>query len=78
MCCSTPACSAAVTYETMQHLFLQCHDVAAATNWLVRLWVAISPSGSPAPSRSAAVLLADDKCVWQPGGNEEHCQLLTI
>ena len=78
VCCSSPACSAARTYETMQHLFLECPDVAAASDWLVRLWVAISPPGSAAPPRSATVLLADDDRVWQPVGSEEHRQLWTI
>ena len=78
MCCSSTACSAAGTYETMQHLFLECPDVAAASDWLVRLWVAVSPMGSAAPPHSAAVLLAEDDHVWQPDGSEEHRQLWTI
>ena len=48
VCCSSPACLAARKYETMQHLFLECPDVAAAPDWLVRLWVAISPPGAAA------------------------------
>ena len=47
-------------------------------DWLVRLWVAISPPWSAAPLRSVAVLLADDDRVWQPGGSEEHRQQRTI
>ena len=52
VCCSFPACFAAGTYETMQHLFLECPDVAAAADWLVRLWVAISLPGSLLPHRA--------------------------
>ena len=78
VCCSSPAFFAAGTYETMQHLFLECPDIAAVSDWLVRLWVAISPPGSASPQRSAAVLLADDDRVWQPDGSEEPRQLWTI
>ena len=62
----------------MQHLFLECPDIAVASDWLVRLWVAVSPPGSAAPPRSAVVLLADDDCVWQFDISEEHRQLWTI
>ena len=60
VCCSSPTCSAARTYETMQHLFLQCPDVAPTAVWPVRLWVTISPPGSATPPRSTPVLLAND------------------
>lgn len=78
VCCSSPTCAAAGTYETMQHLFVTCPDIAAAADWLVRLWVAISPPGSAAPPCSATVLLADDDRVWRPVGGDEHCELWTI
>ena len=48
VCCSSPVCCAADTYETMQHLFLECPNVAALSYWLVRLWMAVSPPGSTA------------------------------
>ena len=60
------------------HHFLECPDVAGASDWLVWLWVAVFPPGSTAPPRSAAVLLADDDHVWQPDISEEHRQLWII
>ena len=78
VCCSSPSCTAANVYETMQHLFLTCPDVAPAADWLVRLWVAVSPPGSTSPPCSVAVLLADDNRVWQPTGDVTHCELWTI
>ena len=68
-CPQTPACFATGTNETMLHLFLECPDNAAASDWLVRLVVAISPPRSAAPPSSAAVLLADVR-MWQPAGHE--------
>jgi hypothetical protein len=73
-CCS-PSCKAAGLLDTMQHLFLECPDVQAAAQWLVRLWGAVSPTGPP--PCTAAVLLAGDDRVWQPGGEESHDELWT-
>ena len=77
VCSSSPVSFAGRTNETMQHLFLECPDVAAASDWLLRLWVT-SLLGSATPPCSAAVLQADDDRLWQPEGSEEHHQLWNI
>ena len=73
-CCASPACGAGCP-ETSQHLFLSCPDVAAAADWLVRLWAAIVGPAEAPPPRTAAVLLADDHRVWKPAGGEERVAL---
>ena len=78
VCCSSPTCSAAGKYEAMQHLFFTCPDVAAVADWLVRLWVAVSPPGSSTPPCATAVLLSDDDHVWHPTSEESHRGLWTI
>jgi hypothetical protein len=75
-CCKSPACGEA-TFETSQHLFLTCPDVAPAADWLVRLWAAVAGPGATPPPCSVEVLLADDHRVWQPAGGEVLVQLWT-
>ena len=58
VCWSSPACSTTGTYEMMQHLFFDCPYVAAVTDWLAWVWLAISPPGFAAQPRSVALLLA--------------------
>ena len=75
-CCKSPACGEG-TFETSQHLFLTCPDVAPAADWLVRLWAAVAGPAATAPPCSVEVLLADDHRVWQPAGGEDLVKLWT-
>jgi hypothetical protein len=76
-CCASPQCTAAGSLETMQHLFLDCPDVAPAADWLLRLWAAIAGGGAPPPPGTVAVLLADDHRAWQPAGGSSLQELWT-
>ena len=74
--CTSPQCAEG-TLETMQHLFLECPDVAPVADWLCRLWGAIVGPAGTAPPCTAGVLLADDQREWEPGGGVAHGELWT-
>ena len=75
-CCSSPACGEG-TFETTEHIFLTCPDVAPAADWLARLWAAVAGPAATPPPCSVDVLLADDHRVWQPTGDEDLTKLWT-
>ena len=70
LCCPRPCCSSIP--ETLTHLFLTCPVPARVITWVCDLWVAIIGGGSR-PIPSAAVFLADDTQVWDPG--TQHADL---
>lgn len=55
-CCQHPPCSHSRQLETLTHCFLECPATAAAVDWLLDVWEALS---GWRPSRSAEVILAD-------------------
>jgi hypothetical protein len=61
--CSHAACVAQP--ETLSHVFLHCPVAVLVTQWLCDVWERVT--GGQRPPRSAAVLLADDITVWDPG-----------
>jgi hypothetical protein len=75
-CCASPACGEG-TFETTQHIFLTCPDVAPAADWLVRLWAAVVGAAAVPPPCSVEVLLADDHRIWQPAGDDNLTKLWT-
>lgn len=62
-CCPRPCCSD--TPETLTHLFLTCPVSSRVISWVCDFWVAVT-RGSP-PLATAAVFLADDQHIWDPG-----------
>jgi len=65
--CHRLECGAAA--EDLLHVFVECPTAAAVLQWASDLWVAYS--GMPAgPPRCAAVWLAGDRAVWDPGDGQ--------
>ena len=62
-CCPRPCCSNQP--ETLTHMFLTCPVAARVIRWVCDLWPAVT--GGSRPVASAAVFLADDSRVWDPG-----------
>jgi hypothetical protein len=61
-CCMHPGCQEQL--ETLTHAFISCPAVAAAADWVCRLFASVS--GQPPPPADPHVLLAADPSAWQP------------
>ena len=55
--CGAPCCAAEP--ETLTHLFVTCPAAARAAAWLCRVWAHVADV--PAPTATAALLVADDR-----------------
>ena len=64
LCCvGMPRAAGASNLELLSHLFFECPAFAAAKNWLLDLWLAVSGTRPP---DTVAAIVADEPGAWPP------------